>query len=740
MNASRFTFYTLLFVALLCLSMELPGLVRAQSGGGYDLTWSSVDGGGMFSAGGGYALGGTVGQPDAGAALAGGGYTLTGGFWQAWSAAPIASLVVNTLADADTDDAYCSLREAIVSANTDAAYHGCAAGSGDDMITFSVTGAITLASALPEITSNININGPGVAELAVSGDGQYRVFDVTSAVTSTLQNLTVRDGYCPSTPGCGGAGIRTAGGALTIVNTRFLSNTVAGGFLGSFGGAIMVNGTAITISHSLLSGNYGGSYGGAIYAEDAVLNMDNSTLDGNVAGKDGGALELRSGVRGTIVSSTFTHNSAQMGGAIALRYGGVATVTHSTFYSNTGSYPDAGSGIKNNGNTLTVVDTAFSSNEGTALSQAEEVAALTVSNSAFFDNHAGAGYGASALGCGGGKCGVVNSTFANNTGGPAISGYPDITFTLLNSTIAGNTAGGLYRVPGVVSNTVVANNNGSGNCAESTLTNGGNNLDSGATCGFGAANGSQSNTDPLLGPLADNGGPTLTMAPSYQSPVIDGVTYNAPNGCPATDQRGVARPIDGDGDGDALCDIGAYESSQLLSQTITFNPLANKVVGDPPFIIAATASSGLPVSFSASGVCSVNANTVTLSGISGACTITATQAGDATYAPAPSVDQSFTVLLTQTITFAPLADKRPNDPPFAITATASSGLPVSFSAGGVCSVNANTVTLSGISGACTITATQAGDATYAPAPGLARTFQVKYAIYLPILVRDYHAQ
>ena len=107
----------------------------------------------------------------------------------------------------------------------------------------------------------------------------------------------------------------------------------------------------------------------------------------------------------------------------------------------------------------------------------------------------------------------------------------------------------------------MANNGGSGNCSESTITNGGNNLDSGATCGFSAANGSLSNTDPLLGSLADNDGPTLTMAPSFQSPAIDGVIYNAPNGCPAADQRGTARPLDGNGDGNVLCDIGAYEAT-----------------------------------------------------------------------------------------------------------------------------------------------------------------------------------
>jgi len=78
MNVSRFTFYVLLLIALLSLSAPFA---LAQSGGGYDLTWNTVDGGGYtWSEGGGYSLGGTIGQPDAGV-LQGGGYTLVGGFW-----------------------------------------------------------------------------------------------------------------------------------------------------------------------------------------------------------------------------------------------------------------------------------------------------------------------------------------------------------------------------------------------------------------------------------------------------------------------------------------------------------------------------------------------------------------------------------------------------------------------------------------------------------------------------------
>ena len=68
-------------VGLLVTGAIWASKAHAQTGGGYDLTWSTIDGGGyMFSTGGGYSLGGTMGQPDAGA-LSGGSYTLAGGFW-----------------------------------------------------------------------------------------------------------------------------------------------------------------------------------------------------------------------------------------------------------------------------------------------------------------------------------------------------------------------------------------------------------------------------------------------------------------------------------------------------------------------------------------------------------------------------------------------------------------------------------------------------------------------------------
>ncbi len=68
------------FLIILLLGLALTGVVWAQTGGGYDLSWHTIDGGGNSATGGGYTLTGAVGQPDA-ASASGGGYSLTGGFW-----------------------------------------------------------------------------------------------------------------------------------------------------------------------------------------------------------------------------------------------------------------------------------------------------------------------------------------------------------------------------------------------------------------------------------------------------------------------------------------------------------------------------------------------------------------------------------------------------------------------------------------------------------------------------------
>ena len=165
----------------------------------------------------------------------------------------------------------------------------------------------------------------------------------------------------------------------------------------------------------------------------------------------------------------------------------------------------------------------------------------------------------------------------------------------------------------------------------------------------------------------------------------------------------------------------------LAGQTITFGALANKAFGSAPIVLNATASSGLAVSFTSNTlpVCTVaGANVALLS--TGTCTIQADQAGDANFNPAPSVIQTLTVMPgSQTITFGALLAQAFGAPPFDVTATASSGLPVSFASTSlsVCTVAAATVTMLS-AGACAIKADQPGDSNYAAAPSVSRTFTV----------------
>lgn len=87
MQISRFTLHTA------CLLLLMPALAGTQSGGRYDLMWSTVDGGSAVSAGGDYALDRTAGQPDAGT-LSGSGFELSGGFWTIKVEIPTAARVI----------------------------------------------------------------------------------------------------------------------------------------------------------------------------------------------------------------------------------------------------------------------------------------------------------------------------------------------------------------------------------------------------------------------------------------------------------------------------------------------------------------------------------------------------------------------------------------------------------------------------------------------------------------------
>ncbi len=167
------------------------------------------------------------------------------------------------------------------------------------------------------------------------------------------------------------------------------------------------------------------------------------------------------------------------------------------------------------------------------------------------------------------------------------------------------------------------------------------------------------------------------------------------------------------------------------SQTISFPPLSDVVIGVAPFTISATATSNLVVTFNSNtpSVCTVGIATVTVL-TTGNCSITAQQAGDSTYAPAPPATQSFNVNnpSSQSITFYTIPNQLLGVSPFTVVAKADSGLPVGFASTTptVCRNAGNLVTIL-TTGTCSVRTTQPGNGTYAAATPVVNSFNTTFS-------------
>ena len=167
-------------------------------------------------------------------------------------------------------------------------------------------------------------------------------------------------------------------------------------------------------------------------------------------------------------------------------------------------------------------------------------------------------------------------------------------------------------------------------------------------------------------------------------------------------------------------------------QTINFAPIPNKTFtgSQTTFTVSATASpSSLPVTFAGTGDgCTLSGSTVTIVAL-GSCTVTASQAGDGTYKPAAPVSQTFQITPStsapyQAITFGALPNKTYGNADFALNATASSNLAVTYSVGGACSIAGNMLHLTG-AGLCSVTANQGGNPpTWNAATPVSQSFTV----------------
>jgi len=413
----------------------------------------------------------------------------------------LADTIVVTTDSAGTGGPECTIRDAMTAANTDTATGGCPAGNGADTIELPADSTIMLTEVDNDHGELIGPNG---------------LPSVTSVLTVNGNSSIIARSDADGTPRFRILHV-AAEGDLTL-NDLTLTGGLASNCLcrGSVGGGIFNYGT-LALHHCTVEGNRGLSGGG-------ISSWSYSTLN--------------------VIDSIVSENSAGFGGGID--NGGTMTLTNSTVTGNTGTnafwMSGAGGGIYND-YTATLINS-------------------TVSGNTILDSPDGGGAGGGIYHSYASTLTLTNSTVSGNTvassdgRGGGIYNLGDAMLT--NSTITGNRAtdGGGIRsigtIPLTLANSIVANSVGSADCGGTVIDDGYNIIEDGSCL----SDPTSMSGDPGLGPLDDNGGPTLTHGLLPGSIAIDAI--DAPDACGAdTDQRGVRRPQG------VSCDIGAFERQQL---------------------------------------------------------------------------------------------------------------------------------------------------------------------------------
>ncbi len=401
-----------------------------------------------------------------------------------------------------TPSAVCTLRAAIQAANFNAGPDTIMLPAGIYALTIPGANEDNAATGDLDIKGDLTIMGDGSDTTIVDGNQLDRVFDILNSSRVNISGLTIRNGGNVDY----GGGIRSNGGFLLLSNSAFTSNTAGQGGGGVFSTRNLTVTSSLFLTNTALRGGGINVDSGSAAVVSGSIFSGNKTTSGSGGNTGGAIFDFKATL--AVNNTSLSNNSADNGGAV-INDQGTLSVAGSTFYNNTARY---GGGALFNDGTSIVTNTTFSGNTANSGSA------------------------------------IRNIQFGMSTG----------VLTMTNSTVVSNTStfgGEVARDSGTLflANVIVAF--GSPNNCSGTITSLGHNLDSGNTCGFGAS-GDLINTNPLLGPLQNNGGATPTHALLAGSPAIDA---GDDVGCPATDQRGIARPQG------AHCDIGAYEYSGNVS-------------------------------------------------------------------------------------------------------------------------------------------------------------------------------
>ena len=372
-----------------------------------------------------------------------------------------------------------------------------------DTIVLRTNGTIELESELV-FDKNVTLRGLPAGRNAISGAGSTRILRVSEGVTATLEGLTLANGTVEEM-GEGAGGAINNGGTLTVRNC-----TLIGNMSDYIGGAIW-NGGTLVLDRSWVFNSYAYEFAGGIY-NTGTLQVSRSTISANVCPTVAGAILNEGEV--TIDGSTFSENDGDTAGAI-LSYG-YAVVTNSTFAHN---YAGSDEGAIHNRGDMVIRNSTVS------LNRSEDVGGITNS----------------------GQLSLIDSTVTGNYSTSGVGGILNYGVLRMGNTIvAGNHAGSVERP---------------GPDLQGVITSLGHNLIGASTDASGFVESDLLDVDPRLGPLQDNGGYTPTHALLPGSPALDAGDNALVDPADITDQRGgdFLRFVDGDGNGTAVVDIGAFE-------------------------------------------------------------------------------------------------------------------------------------------------------------------------------------